>query len=192
MSQAAVVDNYAETLLELASREEAADRYAGLMEELAAFYRNERDVRLFLDTPRVPLEEKKAALRSTFEGRAPEPFIRFLLLTLDKGRQRLIPRIAERFRELLDEREDRVHATVTLAREPDEELRETIRRELSDVADREVVPHFRVDEKVIGGVVVRMKDRVMDGSLRRRLQGLKRQLLASGEGDDAVASSPSG
>lgn len=186
MSRAAVVDNYAKTLMELASREEAVDRYGELLTELAAFYRNERDVRLFLDTPRVPLAEKKAAVRASFEGRAPEPFVRFLLVVLDKGRQRLIPEIRERFRELVDEREDRVHATVTMAREPGEELRDAIRRALSDVVDREVVPHFRVDEKILGGVVVRMKDQVMDGSLRRRLLELERRLLSS---EDGVAAS---
>lgn len=178
MSETAVAGNYAETLLELAARDDAVDEYGDWLAEMAAYYRNEVDVRRFLDTPRVTLEEKKEAIRSAFGDRAPETFVHFLLVVLDKGRHRVLPAIEKRYRDLVDEREGRVHATVTLAREPDEQTKERVAGRLSDIVGREVVPHFRTDENVVGGIVVRMADQVMDGSLRRRLDDLKRELLA--------------
>lgn len=179
MSGTAVVKNYAETLLELAVRAEAVEEYTRWIDEIAAFHRSEPDFRRFLETPRIGLEEKKAALRRALGEEAPEDFVRFLLVVLDKRRQGLLGRIGQSFHDLLDEREGRVHATVTLAREPDEELRELIETGLERSTGRDVVPHFRTDEDVVGGVVVRVGDTVMDGSLRRRLSDLKRELLAS-------------
>ena len=177
MSQVAVVRTYAEALLELATREDAVEAYGEHLEELAALLELEEDVQRFLETPRVSLEEKKAAVRDAWEDRAPEPFVRFLLLVLDKGRQRYLPRIAEAYRELLDERRGRVHATVTLAREPDDDFREEIARGLERAVGKDVVPHFRVDGDILGGVVIRLEDHVMDGSLRRRLSDLEDRLL---------------
>lgn len=180
MSRSAVVRNYAEALLELAAREGEEERYGRLLAEMATSYREEDDVRRFLQTPRVTLDEKKGALREAYGGRAPEPFVRFLLLVLDKGRQGLLPDLDGAYRELLDEREGRVHAMVTLTEAPGDELEERIRRGLSEAVGRDVLPHFRVDASIVGGIVVRMGDRVMDGSLRRRLADLKRGMLERG------------
>lgn len=177
MSRSAVVRNYAEALLELAAREGEEERYGEFLGEVASLYRNEPDVRRFLETPRVTLDEKKRAVREVYEDRTPELFVRFVLLTLDKGRQGLLPELDEAYRDLLDEREGRLHATVTLAEEASEDLREGIREGLSEAVGRDVVPHFRVDGGIIGGIVVRMDDQVMDGSIRRRLADLKRRML---------------
>lgn len=187
MSRTAVVGNYAEALLELASRGGDEDAYADWLGGLAASYRHERDFRLFLETPRVSLDEKKGAIREALGGDAPEPFVRFLLVMLDKGRQRFLPEVEGRYRELLDERRGRVHATISVAREPDEELREEIADALAGIVGQEVVPRFRTDEDLLGGLVVRMDDKVMDGSLRRRLADLKRRLLQKDAEEEAGA-----
>lgn len=179
MSRSAVASNYADTLLDLAARDDAVSEYGRWLDEVAAFHRNEPDFRRFLETPRITLEEKKAALREALGEEAPENFVRFLLLLLDKRRQGLLGRIGEAFHDLLDEREGRVHASVTLAREADDELRELIAAGLERGTGGDVVPHFRTDEDIVGGVVVRMGDTVLDGSLRRRLSDLKKELLAS-------------
>lgn len=177
MSRTAIVGNYAEVLLELAAREGGVDVYGDWLADLSASYRHERQFRLFLDTPRVALEEKKEALREALGDEAPEPFVRFVLLMLDKGRHRFLPEVEKRYRELMDERRGRVHATITVAREPSQELEEEIARALTGIVGQEVVPRFRTDEDLVGGLVVRVGDHVMDGSLQRRLADLKQRLL---------------
>lgn len=185
MTTGAVAENYAETLLELAGREGAEEEYGRLLSDVADLYRSERDFRLFLGTPRIEVRAKKRVLREIFEERVPETFLRFLLVLLEKRRQRQIPAVEEAYRELLDERLGRVHARVVLAVEPDQELRELVRDRLSSLLDRDVVPHFRTEEEILGGLEVRVGDRVMDGSLRRRLQELRRQLSLSDGGTAA-------
>ena len=186
MSRSPVVETYARTLLELAVREDQADAYARQLADIVRLAEDEADVRRFLETPRVDLEEKKWALRAALTGRVSETFMRFLFVVLDKGRQRLLPEIEASYRDLLDERQGRVHASVTLSRESDEALREEIRRGLEEAFEREVVPHFQVEERLIGGLVVRVGDRVMDGSVRRRLEDMRRQLAGGPDGDQPL------
>lgn len=180
MSRAAVARSYAEALYELAGREGATATFGELLEAVAHLYRDEPALRLFLDTPRVPVEEKREAIRAALGEEAPETLVRFLLVVLEKRRQRAIPEIAAAYRDRLDEEAGRVHATVSLPFEADGGLREELTRRLESLLGKEVVAHFREEPDLVGGLRIRVGDRVMDGSLRRRLDDLRRDLVAAG------------
>ena len=83
-----------------------------------------------------------------------------------------------RHAERVDEKFDRVHAGVTMARQPDKKLQAEVKKRLTTVLGMEVIPHFREDPGVLGGVIVRVGDRVMDGSIRRRMKVLRRKMLS--------------
>ncbi len=176
MDRSAVAVNYAATLLELAEREGALDEYASLISAVADMYRDTPDFRGFLETPRVSLEDKKDVIRAVFGGKAPELFLRYLLVVIEKRRFRLLPEIDLAYREQVDEKEGRVRASITLAHPSDAALRKQIGRELSELFDREVIATYKEDAELLGGIVIRIGDRVMDGSVRRRLRDLKHTL----------------
>ena len=173
MSRSAVAQNYAETLLELGADESLESLFGELLAEISGIYRAEPEFRAFLETPGVAMSDKQDVLIAAYKDRAPQTFLRFLLIVLEKGRQRSLPEIDEAYQDLLDERVGRVHATVRLTFPPDDEIREELARTLSTRLGSEVVPHFLEDEGILGGVVVRIGDRVMDGSVRRRLDDLR-------------------
>jgi F-type H+-transporting ATPase subunit delta len=108
---------------------------------------------------------------------ASEPFLRFLAAVIKRGRQGLFPQIAEEYGTLVDKKHNRVHAGVTLARTPDEELQAAVIGRLQDATGKEVIARFRVDPAILGGVILRIGDRIIDGSVRRRMTRLKRHLL---------------
>ncbi len=85
--------------------------------------------------------------------------------------------ISREFQTLLDVKSNRVHAGITLARRADPALQQEIVQRLSEALGKTVVPHFREDPALLGGLVVRVGDRVIDGSVRRRVVSLRRQLL---------------
>lgn len=177
MSRYAVARNYADALFELAEREDAQEAWLTMLGEIGSLYRESPPFRAFLHTPRVAPEEKKRVLRSVLGDRYPEAFIRFLQVVIDKRRQGLIPLMEEAYREILNDRTGRVHASVTLPFEADEAFRAELETALSGILEGEVAADFRTDEEIIGGLVVRVKDRVLDGSVRRRLQLMRRALL---------------
>ena len=79
---------------------------------------------------------------------------------------------------LLDIHEGRIHANVTVARETNLKDENLIAEQLSRVIGKTVIPHMTVNPAILGGVVVKIGDTVMDGSVRRRLSRLKSQILA--------------
>lgn len=177
MSASAVAVNYAATLLELAARDGQEERYGELLATVAALGAEEEGFRSFLDTPRIPAEKKKRVLRGVFADRVPPLFLNFLLVVVDKRRQRWLPAIEAAYRDLLDKKAGRIHAAVRLAFAPDEALRTELVGALSAQLGGDVVPQFIEDDRILGGVIIRVGDRVMDGSLRRRLEDLRSTLV---------------
>jgi F-type H+-transporting ATPase subunit delta len=174
-----IAHSYASALYDLASRHNQADEFAHAFEQVMALLAEQPRIQLFLQTPKIASEEKKAALKSAFGGRVPPLFLNFLLVIIDKGRQRLLEEIGREYQQILDENLGRVHVDVTLAREADERTEEEIGSSLSRLLGRTAIPHIRVKPEILGGLIVKYGDRVMDGSLRQRLLALKRQMLSS-------------
>jgi len=116
-------------------------------------------------------------VRKVFEGELPTHLMNFLLLTIDKRRQRLLREIAQHFRALVDEKEGRAHVEITVARPIDDAILGLLTRRLSELLGVTAVPHVRVRPEILGGVVVRTGDTIYDGSVRRQLDGMRRQLL---------------
>ena len=180
MGPTIIARNYAETLLALAQRHggaEAVDAYATALDDVADLLRREQRIQKFLETPRVDAEAKKAAVRQAFAGRVPEHFLRFLLILVDKRRQSLLGQIADEYRALVDELENRVRAEITVAAAPAPDFQREIVATLESKLGRTVLPTFRVDPSLLGGVMIRVGDQILDGSVRRRLVSLRRRLL---------------
>ena len=102
----------------------------------------------------------------------------FLQALVKRGRQRLLREIATEYQALLDIKHNRVRAGVTLARPADEALQRDIQAALSRQLGKEVLAAFHVDPEILGGTVVRVGERIHDGSVRRRMTKLRRHLLS--------------
>ena len=182
MGPTIIARNYAETLFTLAQRQggmETVEAYARAIDDVAELIRREPRVREFLETPRVDVEARKRVLRDAFAGRVPEYFLRFLLVVVEKRRQALLPEIAAEYHDLVDRAQGRLRAEITVARAPDAETEREIVGALERKLGRTVLPTFRVDPTLVGGVVIRVGDQVVDGSIRRRMADLRRRLLAA-------------
>lgn len=174
--QSAVARNYAEALLALARKAGDVPGWGRMVTELADAVANDAQLRGFLESPRVSAEHKNAALGGAFQDRYPRLFVRFLQALVSKGRQRSLGAVAREYAALVDEAEGRVHAEVTLAQPASEADRALLAQQLSARLGKQVVPHVRVNPAILGGVVVRVGDTVMDGSVRRKLGRLRAQL----------------
>ncbi|HEV8447992.1 MAG TPA: F0F1 ATP synthase subunit delta [Gemmatimonadaceae bacterium] len=177
MREPTIARNYAETLLELAQRAGDLRGWGEMFDSVSNAFETDRRLRVFLESPRVSSKQKNEIIQKAYGGALPRTFVRFLQALVDHRRQMLIPAIAHQYHDLMDEVEGRVHASVTVARDADERDRELVTSQLSRVLGKTVVPHFHVDPAVLGGVVVRVGDTVLDGSVRRRLAILRGKML---------------
>jgi len=172
-----VARNYAEALLAAAEASGRVDAYGRLMEAVAGAVAADERIALALESPRVAKAQKAALLAGALEGVAPPEFVRFLQAIVRRGRQGLLGDIAREYEGLVDLTLNRVHAAVTLPVEPDPPLEAQIVERLQAVLGKQVRAHFRADRGILGGIVVRVGDRIFDGSIKRRIAVLRRKML---------------
>ncbi|MGK2963069.1 MAG: F0F1 ATP synthase subunit delta [Gemmatimonadaceae bacterium] len=178
MRDSTIARNYAEALLELARRAEDPAGWGKLIRDVASGIDQDITLRHFLESPKISEAQKNEIFFQALGDRVPRHFLRFLQTLVRKRRQNLIPEIAIEYDNLLDIDQGRVHANVTVAAEVTGDEESSIAKELSRVIGKTVVPHMQVNPAILGGVVVKIGDTVMDGSVRRRLARLKSQMLA--------------
>jgi len=179
MREPTIAKNYAEALLELAQRGNDLRGWGEMLDQISDAMESDRRLRTFLESPRVSAQRKNEVMQKAYGAQLPRNFLRFLQALVNHRRQMLIPAIAHAYHDLVDEVEGRVHASVTVARPADDNDRAIVAKQLSRVLGKEVVPHFHVNADILGGVVVRVGDTVLDGSVRRRLATLRTRMLAA-------------
>lgn len=177
MRSETIARNYAETLFELGERSGETVAYADLIDAVASALETTPAVQAVLMSPRVPKAEKARLLGASLPGVRRE-FVLFLQALVRRNRQGLLREIATEYHGLLDIKLDRVRAGVTLARPADEATQRSIAEALSQQLGKSVIPSFSVDPELLGGAIVRIGERIHDGSVRRRMVKLRRQLLA--------------
>ena len=171
--------NYAEALLTLARKSEEQEEWGALIEAISVGMREDPTLRTFLESPKLSAARKIQIVEKALGGGAPKLFMRFLEMVIMKRRQMLIPEIASEYRKLIDESEDRVHVNVTVARELAGPEKDALARQLGRLFGKRVVPHISLNPGILGGVIVKVGDTVMDGSVRRRLASLRQRMLAT-------------
>ncbi len=176
MRSPAVARNYAEALYELSESTKKPEEYAGLLDAVAAAIATSPDIEAVLMSPRVPKARKVQLIGAALVSTPPE-FVRFIQAVVRRGRQLYLADIAREYGSLVDKKFNRVRASVAVARQPDAALQASIAKELSRVFGKEVLPTFYVDPSLLGGTIVKVGERIYDGSVRRRLTNLRRRLL---------------
>jgi F-type H+-transporting ATPase subunit delta len=179
MRETTIARNYAEALLELARKANDLRGWGEMIDSVANGIESDRRLRVFLESPRVSAQQKSEIFQKAYGSVMPRNFVRFLQALVHNRRQMLIPEIAHEYSDLVDQVEGRVHASVTVAREADDNDRLVITQQLSRALGKDVVPHFHVNAAILGGVVVRVGDTVLDGSVRRRLATLRSRMLGA-------------
>jgi len=177
LKNATIAKNYAEALLAAAQGLKQVEPFGRLMDAVAGAIQSDETIAVVLDSPRVSKAVKIRLLAEALEGTAPVEFVRFLGAVVRRGRQGLLQDIAQAYQGLVDVQQNRVHAGVTLSGPADAALQQRIVERLGQVLGKEVRAHFRPDPRILGGVIVRVGDRVYDGSLKRRLNLLRRRML---------------
>jgi F-type H+-transporting ATPase subunit delta len=174
-----IARNYAEALLALARKAGDLDGWGAGINGLALAIQADPRLRNFLAAPQIAAAQKNAVIAKAFSDKLPKLMVRFLQKLVDNRRQLLIPEIAVEYGNLVDETAGRVHAQVTVAREVSDSDRERIAAELSRAFAKTVVPHIHINPAILGGVVVRIGDRVMDGSVKKRLATLRSRVMGN-------------
>jgi F-type H+-transporting ATPase subunit delta len=166
---------YADALFRAAK---AAGKLDVLREQLTQFVaalRENREMELFFFSPYFSSAEKRDGLTKVLDGAEPE-LINFLELLAEKHRVPVIYRIERGFNALWAKENKRLGVTVTSAVELDPEIAKRIGAEIEQQTGNKVELESRVDDGIIGGLVVQVGNMVLDASVRNRLEKLRRNI----------------
>lgn len=168
---------YAEGAYLIAREEGTENAWSEGLQSLAALFGDPQAQAMFENT-RVPGADKLQLIEKSLEG-ADQLVTNLARILLRRNRTALGPQIAEAFQELVDEARGVSHATVTSAVPLTEDDVQSVEQRLKEITGGDVVVETEVDERILGGMIVRIGDRLIDGSTKSKLQALKRQLAGA-------------
>jgi F-type H+-transporting ATPase subunit delta len=167
---------YVQAIVELAREDgtlDAWERDLGVIAQLGT----DPTVQAFLENPSVQDSEKRRLVDGVLQGVSAQA-ANLVHMLIDRHRTRLIPDIVELFEEEARLQRGVVLADVTTAEAMDGVSLEIVRRQLKQFAGRDVELRLHVDPQIIGGVIARIGDQVIDGSVANQLRRLRARLSA--------------
>ena len=176
MSQRTVTRRYATALYEEA---DAAEGLAAVDDDVLMLRNNiesNRELSRFFESPVIPQEKKESILQELLEERVETLTLQFLRLLVQKDRETLTKAILDQYQSLRDEQRGIVDAEVTVAQPLNDEDRNALVEALEEKTGKDVRLHLEENPDLIGGLVIRIGDRVFDGSVRSQLNALRDQL----------------
>jgi F-type H+-transporting ATPase subunit delta len=166
---------YANALFEVGKEKGKLDSLREQLAQFTAALDGNRDLQVFFFSPYFSSAEKIDGAKRAIEGADPE-FLNFLELLIEKGRMPEIFRIRREFEELWKHENRRIDVTVTSAVELDPAVVGKIGEEIQRQTGQEVDLASRVDEDILGGVVLQVGNMVLDASIRSRLEKLRKSV----------------
>ncbi|OOB79778.1 MAG: ATP synthase F1 subunit delta [Epulopiscium sp. Nuni2H_MBin001] len=170
------IKRYASALYDLAKDKDQVAEYEQEAVAIKEIIENEPDFMTFLTHPSIVLEEKLEVVQAIFGGNASEEFVGLFVLLIKKRRQNLVIEILDEFIDKAKIDRGFIKATVTSAVPLNEKQVSQIRAKIEKGTQSSVELTTFVDESVLGGIVVRVGDKVVDGSIKGEMNALKNQL----------------
>jgi F-type H+-transporting ATPase subunit delta len=175
--QSSSARRYAEAAFEIAQRDHAVGAWLEQLDRAAAAVADEEVARR-LANPQVPFDARRRALLEIVADEPLPPVANLVSLLLRRRRIDLLPSLAREFRRIYNRSQGIVEATVTSAAELDDAEMKQVSARLEQLAGARVQIEQRVDPALLGGVQVRLGDKLIDGSVRGRLERLRATLAA--------------
>jgi F-type H+-transporting ATPase subunit delta len=170
---------YARSVLELANDQNQAREIGQELEELGKIIESDPTFANFLANPSVGETERGQVVEKVFRGRVSPLVMNFMLVANRKGRLGILRQIAAAYAELLEKQMGIIEVDVTVAHRLTPEQFDDVHRRVGEALKREVVLHQYVDESIIGGMILRVQDRLLDASVRAQLRAMRRKLLSA-------------
>lgn len=168
---------YARAVFEIAQEQKELEAFGQQLKSVREVIASESDLAMFMYHPHIKPEAKKEVVEKLFSGQLAEDLYKFLLLLIDKRRESLLGQIAEAYEALANEAQNIVEAKVLAARPLSPKLQEKLTRRLCDTTGKTVNVTTKVDAGILGGLVVQIGDKLIDGSVVRQMKTLRQSLL---------------
>jgi F-type H+-transporting ATPase subunit delta len=166
---------YARSLFEVARDQGKLDELREQLAQFADALDQNRELAVFFFSPYFSTKEKQDGLDRLLDG-ADETFLNFLKLLIENHRMPVIFRTRQQFERLWEQENQLLPVDITSAIELDQETTENLGRTIGERAGRKVRLAAHVDPDILGGIVLRVGNSILDASIRNRLEQLRRHV----------------
>jgi len=171
-----IARQYSKALFEIGKEK---DILMKLYEEINELWRviNENDkLKEALLHQRVLVEEKKAVFKSVFSDKLSKQLFQFMMLLIEKRRIYFIENIINEFEKLVYKKENIMTAKVTTAVDMNPEMKENLQEKLEKYVGKKIEMHNKCDPEIIGGMIIKIGDYLIDGSIKSKLESLEEKI----------------
>ncbi|MFZ5797042.1 MAG: ATP synthase F1 subunit delta [Desulfobulbaceae bacterium] len=177
MRQTILARRYAKALFSLGKQQDKHEAYSQALSAIGDLYTESPEVGDALTNPLYPLETRKKVMASIAKAVQGDAILTaFLDLLVERQRADILPDIAHEMQVMVDEAQNISHGTVVSAIALDMTLQEKIQATLEKITGNKVILEAQVDPSIIGGIIAKVGDLVVDGSIRTQLNGLKESI----------------
>jgi F-type H+-transporting ATPase subunit delta len=188
MLKGAIARRYAEAMFQIALRQNTVDRTLEDVKGITQVFAI-RKLAYLLREPKVPVQRKEKALREAFATRVLPTSLNLALLLVQRELVDIMPNLAKELEQLVLNYRNEAIAEVTTATHMDQAQSDLVKKALEHSTGKSIIMGTHVDPAILGGVIAQVGDKLIDGSVRYRLQALQRELL-TGIAAVAVDQSP--
>ena len=168
----ATYKEYAQALFLLATEKEKEEDYARGLESVRAMFAENPEYVDFLSCPSIPCPERKEAISSAF-GEYEEDIVSFLCILCERGRIRELFECIEEYKKLLDFKKNVKNVRVRSSAVLGEEEKARLKSRLEAIHNCSVSIEYEIDSSLIGGLVIEIDGKIIDGSVKTRLEQVK-------------------
>lgn len=185
MLKGAIARRYAQAIFDIAHRQNTIDRTLDDVREIARLFAH-RKLAYLLREPKIPAQRKETAIRQALASRVLPTSLNLALLVVQRELVDAMPNIASELEQLVLEYKNQAKAEVTTAKQMDDAQLAEVKQALERRTGKTILISTKVQPDILGGVVARVGDQVIDGSIRTRLSMLRQQLLKGVASDSGV------
>jgi F-type H+-transporting ATPase subunit delta len=186
MLKGAIARRYAGAIFEIAQKQNTLDRSLDDVQGIAQVFAN-RKLSYLLREPKVPAQRKETALRQALASKVLPTSLNLALLIVQRGLVEIMPNLATEFKNLVLDYRNQAVAEITTATQIDDAQGAVVKQALEHTTGKSIMLQTRIDPSILGGVIARVGDQIIDGSVRNRLHVLQQRLLSgiSATGEDS-------
>lgn len=171
-----VRETYAGAIFDIAGELGKEDDFFKELTELGQIFKENPDFMRILKSPVFSKEEKKRLLSEIFSGKISEYLMNFLKVLVDKNRIGIFQGIIDAYKGILNKKRNIEEVTAVTAIPMSEQMKSDLTNKLKNLTGKNIILDNRIDESILGGVLLKIKNEQMDGTIKSRLESIKNDL----------------
>lgn len=172
-----IAQRYSEALFSIAEDDNNLDFIKDDLTNVLNAINEIKDFKNFLENPVVSIEDKKEVFESVFKNKIDDKILNFLKLLIDNNRFFAFPEIVSDFEDKLNKKRNIAIAQVISCVDIDNDTLQILKQKLEIIFKKSISLELKQDKSIIGGVVVKIADKIIDGSIKAKIEEMKRQLI---------------